>query len=137
MKLVRRGGRLPWLEPPADLSGGNSASKALAEHLVDRFRPIDVAQLMLAEAQQLDAVGEVALHEGPRRVRHEHLPTVRRGCDPRRAMDVDTDVVIAAQRAEPRVDAHPDADFRAVGPRWQCAGNAARRRPPLQPRAPR
>ena len=32
------------------------------------------------------------------------------------------DVVVAAQRAEPRVDAHPDADFRAVGPRRRVQG---------------
>ena len=85
---------------------------------------------MLAEVAQREPVGELLADEHRGRVRDEDLAAVARGRDPRRSMDVETDIVGARGRAgRPRLagmEAHPDPHRRAVRP--GRAGEGALRR---------
>ena len=72
--------------------------------------------------------GSVGCDEGPRRVRDEDLAAMPGRGDPGRAMDVDPDVVVAAQPTLAGVQPHPDAHGQRHPARSARRAPAARRR---------
>ena len=70
--------------------------------------PLEVLQPEFAEVTQLETVTQRILRELACGPRQEHLAAVGRRRDPGRPVHVDADVVVAAQRALPRVQAHPN-----------------------------
>ena len=82
--------------------------------LVDPLRRREVLQPVLAQIAQL-----VQTHERSRRGRDKHLAAVTRGSDPRRPVDIDTDVPLVSDVRRPGMDPdpHPDRASRQTGDR--------------------
>ena len=78
---------------------------ALAE-LEEALCADQVLQAVLAEV----ADRSVCLEKAARRLGDDDLAAVRRGCDPRRAVDVHADVALLGHERLAGVDAHPDPD---------------------------
>ena len=84
--------------------------------LADLLGP-EVLEPMLAEAPQLRARRQLIEDERRRGLRQQDLAAVPGAGDPRRPVDVRTDVLaIAVERAVAGVQAHPDVDRHALGP---------------------
>ncbi len=115
---------------------GEVGPQAVRRDLEETLAAREVAQAVLPEVTQLDAVAEARLDERTRRLRDEDLPAVRRGHDPGRAVDVDADVGARGQPCLARVElpsarAAPTAG--ASPPRSSPAGWRPRPRPRRPP----
>ena len=95
---------------------GEFARQAFRAQLIETLGTVDVLQPELAEVGDPDVLREVVLDERPRRSGHQHLATVRRGRDPRRPVDADSHVPVAADGRLARVQAHPDEHRLTVRP---------------------
>ncbi len=71
---------------------------------------------MLAEVAKARPAGKDLGNQRPGRVRQQDLAAVTCGADPGGAMDVEPDVVVAAQLGQAGVEAHPDAHRGPIGP---------------------
>ena len=89
---------------------------AIDDELVKALGSGEILQLELAERAEPDAGWQRSFDERARGVGHEDLSAMRQCRDPRGAIDVHADVVVAAERADARVQAHPDPDGRVAGP---------------------
>jgi hypothetical protein len=76
----------------------------------------NVAQPVLAQVAQRHAVGQAALSQDTRCVREQDLSAVGGSCDSGGQVDVDPDVVIAAEDSLPCVKPHPYPKFHTLGP---------------------
>ena len=88
---------------------------------------------MLAEVTERKTRGQGRLGQCPSGVGDEDLPSVGSGGDPRRAIDVEADVIVAAECSQPSVQAHPDANRRRLWPGGRrqlplCGGRGSHRR---------
>ena len=84
------------------------ACEAGGDELMEVVRAAQVLEAVVAEVARLDA------DEVRRRLRQQHLASVCRRADPRRAVDVEADVVAADERRLSGVDSHPDAERQTV-----------------------
>ena len=105
--------------------------------IVQMLGAIEILETVDAEVAERDALGERIRQERPRRFGDHDLAAVARGSDPCRTVDVDPDVVVAAQDTVAAVQTHPDANLAAVGPRvgrepslrrHRCSGRSTRGR---------
>ena len=78
--------------------------------------PVEVLEVRIAELARARALGQVALEQGVRRVREEHLAAVAGVADPGRPVHVEADVAILGDHGLPGVDPHANADVRRLGP---------------------
>jgi hypothetical protein len=78
---------------------------------------------VLAKVANRDGEGELPLDEGTCRIRNQDLPPM--GCrgDAGGAMDIETDVVVAASLCITRVQSHPHKNFHSGGPVGSCKGS--------------
>lgn len=124
--VVERLLQVPQLRPAADeradregqvvrmavqrAGGGGRDVKAVGEKLVQVLGPLQVLQPVLAEIGEADsaAAGTFAQHLGG--LRDQGLPSVCRGGDARRPVNVETPVGVPHQPPLTGVKAHPDAD---------------------------
>ena len=98
---------------------GVETTRRLVASSVRRGREVAVAEL--EEALRADRVLQpvfaevadrsVSRYEAARRLGDDDLSAVRRGCDPRGAVDVHADVVLLGHERLAGVDAHPDPDW--------------------------
>ena len=82
----------------------------LASDLVEAKRPREILEQVLAEVSQRNLRRQVAAHEDLCRLGHQHLATVSRSHDARRAMHVDPDIEATADDGLTRVDANANLD---------------------------
>ena len=90
--------------------------EALDIELIHVLTTIEVLQIDLAQVAERHAVGQSCLAQQPSWRRDQCLSAVRAGADARGAVYVQTDVVVATQGGDTRVDAHPDPYVAAVRP---------------------
>ena len=105
--------------------GGELGVEPVGQHLREPLRAVDVAQVVLAEVAQLDARREL----GRGAARHD-LAAVGNGHDACRGAHVAAEVVAAALLGPAGVQAHADAQRRAVhpssAPSARCTATAQR-----------
>ena len=90
---------------------------AIDDELGEALRGAQVLQPMLPEVAEGDAVGQRPGDEGPGLITEQDLAAVGDRGDPRRPVDGVPDDVGAGRFDVARVEAHPDADHDAIGPR--------------------
>jgi len=90
-------------------TGGNELEEMLGA--------LEVLQAVLAEVAQRRAGRKRRRDEGPGCLRHEHLASVSRCRDSGRTVDIQPDVVVAAELAIAGVETHPDENRGLVRPR--------------------
>ena len=90
---------------------------ALDDELGDALRGAQVLEPMLPEVAEGDAIGQRSGDEAPGLIAEQDLATVGDRGDPRRPVDGIPDDVRAGRFDVARVEAHPDADHDAIGPR--------------------
>ncbi len=126
---VREGPELPG---PADQRGGGSHEVALwrcgcaqrrklrrqpvDDKLVELLGRIQVLEPVASQVAQCNARWQVPFDETARGVREQNLAAVPRGGNARSAMDVEPDVVVAAQIGHAAVHPHSDPNRRLRGP---------------------
>ncbi len=93
--------------------------EALRRHLVEPLGRRQVLEAMLAEVSQARAGRHRAADERSGRLRREDLAAMGRRHDPRRPMDVDTDVDAAGQLGVSGMDADADLDLGPSRPRFR------------------
>jgi hypothetical protein len=86
------------------------------DELLDVLRSREVLQPSLAEVTERHPFGQRGLGEDPGRFAQEDLAAVPRRADPRRSVHLEAHVVVPGNRRLTRVQAHPHADLRALGP---------------------
>ena len=84
--------------------------EAATAQLVQRHRLGDVLEPMLAELLQRHG----RLDEGPRRLRHDDLPAIRRRSDPRRNVDDLADIALVGHQRDAGVESDSDKDRAAA-----------------------
>jgi hypothetical protein len=91
--------------------------EALGHHLGQRLRLAQVLEPVAPQAAQRDLGSEIRRCQRPNRVGDHDLAAVRRGRDPRRAIDVQPDEPGRGAGGLPGVQAHAHAHLDAVRPR--------------------
>jgi hypothetical protein len=77
---------------------------------------IEILEPVLAGVPERDVLRQLVGDELVRGARDQHLPAVSGGADPRRAVDVQTDVVVVSDLRLARVDADAHADVDTLRP---------------------
>ncbi len=102
--------------PPGRPKGRKIGREPIDDELVEPLRALDVLQPVGAEVAQIDPLRKLVLYERSGRTRDQHLPAVGSTGNPRRPMNVEAKVPVAASHAPPGMDAHTDADGGVLGP---------------------
>ena len=97
-------------------NAGKLGVEPVDRQIVEMFGAIEILETVDAEVAERDALEDRIRQERPRRFGDHDLTAVARGSDPCRTVDVDPDVVVAAQDTVAAVQTHPDANLAAVGP---------------------
>ena len=84
--------------------------------LVQVLGPVEILEVRIAELARARSLGQVALEQGVRRVREEHLAAVAGIADPGRPVHVEADIAILGDHGLAGVDPHANADIRRLGP---------------------
>ena len=113
------------LPPGSSGTAGEAGGRrldALDEELVERLRPVDVTQALVAERVELHARRQVAGHDGAGGLGEEHLSAASDRGDPRGPNDVEPGVALVTDRRLAGVQPEPHADRCAVRPRFLFVG---------------
>ena len=86
------------------------------DELEEVLGAIEVLEPVLAEIPERDVRRQLVGDQLARGARDQHLPAVSGGADPRRAVHVQTDVIVLPDLRLAGVDAHPHAHVDALGP---------------------
>ncbi len=89
---------------------GELRREAVHDDVGEALGPLEVLEPVVAEVPKGHAVRQPRLDLGAGGAGHHDLPPVRRRRDAGGPVDVDPDVVVAAERPLPRVQAHPRPD---------------------------
>ncbi len=90
--------------------------ESLDVELPDPFGRGQVLEPMLGQVAKAHALGQILSHEDACGIGQQDLPAVSGGRDPGGTVDVDPDVVVAAEAPLASVQAHPDPEAGAVRP---------------------
>ena len=92
--------------------------EAVGDDLDDPDRRAEVLEPVLAEVAQRDAVDRVIVELVADQAGREDLPAVGERREPRGAVDAQADEALPGLLGTAGVEAHPDPDRRAIGPRF-------------------
>jgi len=93
--------------------------KVVGNKLKEVLRAIEILQAVLAKIAQRNARREPVGDQLARRAGDEDLATVAGRTDPRRAMHVEADVIMASDVSLASMNTHPHPQIRAFGPAHQ------------------
>src|SRR5579862_4476587 len=86
------------------------------DELVDDLGPPEVAQAVLAEADELRTLRQTLGYQRGEGARHKHLSTVGRAHKPSSSVDLRAEVIAVALFGFSRMQSHPHADGIGCGP---------------------